>query len=236
MRRWLRGPILAAAAALLLGNDGLQLETLLRDFEIVAFGAEYQQKVDGRLHKWTQQVRVYIDTRAGDPVLYRRLTASHLDLLEELTGLQIGLVEEPDTANVVIVFDRNADLIASATRYAPNLDQDKVMLGDALCFGQYSHNSTGAIVRGVIGIPSDRATSAGKLPACIVEEITQVLGLPNDSDEVNPSIFNDRSVLDELSAHDRVLVRLLYDRRLPAGMSRDKAMAVAREILREQGF
>jgi hypothetical protein len=27
--------------------------------------------------------------------------------------------------------------------------------------------------------------------ACVVEELTRVLGLPNDSDAVKPSIFND---------------------------------------------
>lgn len=233
---WLRAPALAAAALLLLGNDGMRLDTLLRDFEIVVFNAEYEQAMDGRLHKWTRPIRVYLDARAGDPALYRRLTAEHLALLERLTGLEIGLVGDRDTANVVIVFDRSADLIASTTRYAPNLDRDKVMLSDALCFGQYSHTAAGEIVRGVIGIPTDRAASAGKLPACIVEETTQVLGLPNDSDEVNPSIFNDMSVLDELSAHDRVLVELLYDPRLPVGATRDEALATAREILRERGY
>ena len=29
--------------------------------------------------------------------------------------------------------------------------------------------------------------------ACVVEELTQVLGLPNDSAQVAPSIFNDKS-------------------------------------------
>ena len=110
------------------------------------------------------------------------------------------------------------------------------MLHGQLCFGIYSLNAAGEIFRGVIGIPSDRAASAGKLPHCIVEETTQLLGLPNDSDEVVPSIFDDRSVLDALSEHDKVLVRLLYDRRLTAGMPREEALAAARAILREQGF
>ena len=85
-------------------------------------------------------------------------------------------------------------------------------------------------------VAADRAASAGKLPHCIVEESTQHLGLPNDSDEVVPSMFDDRSVLDELTEHDKVLVRLLYDSRLPAGMARVDALVAARRILREQGF
>jgi hypothetical protein len=233
-RRWLRTPLLLAGALVVLGNDGLRLDTLLRDFDIVAFGAEFDQQTDGRLHKWTGPIRYYLDIRAGQAELYRRLTIEHLALLEELTRLDIIEVGDPRQANVVIAFDRDADLHETAAHYAPGLD--RAMLHGSLCFGMYAMSASGEIVRGVIGIPSDRAASDGKLPHCIVEETTQVLGLPNDSDEVAPSIFDDRSVLDALSEHDRVLVRLLYDRRLTAGMPRAEALAVARTVLREKGF
>ena len=69
------------------------------------------------------------------------------------------------------------------------------------------------------------------LPACVIEETTQILGLPNDSNEVVFSIFNDTSVYNELTEHDKILIRLLYDPRLKAGMSRRKAMDLVRRIL-----
>ncbi|PPR70354.1 MAG: hypothetical protein CFH02_00106 [Alphaproteobacteria bacterium MarineAlpha3_Bin1] len=47
--------------------------------------------------------------------------------------------------------------------------------------------------------------------ACVVEEMTQVLGLPNDSNAVKPSIFNDLSHYFELTPHDRLMVKMLYD-------------------------
>lgn len=234
--RWLRIPLLLAGALAMLGNDGLRLDTLLRDFDIVAFGAEFGQQTDGRLHKWTGPIRYFLDIRAGQAELYRRLTTAQLALLEDLARIEIIEVADPGQANVVIAFDRDADLHATAVHYVPDIGLDKAMLHGQLCFGIYSLNAAGEIFRGVIGIPSDRAASAGKLPHCIVEETTQLLGLPNDSDEVVPSIFDDRSVLDALSEHDKVLVRLLYDRRLAAGMKREEALTAARAILREQGF
>jgi len=236
--RWLRAPLLAGAALLLLANanDGLQFDTLLRDFETIAFGVEFEQETDGRLHKWAAPIRFYLDIRAGQPELYRRLTAEHLAQLRELTGLDIGFVDDPATADVVMIFDRADTLVATAIHYAPSLADSVTLLRDALCFGRFSRNQAGEIISGLIGIPSDRAPSEGKLPHCIVEETTQLLGLPNDSDLVNPSIFNDRSVIDYLTEHDRVLVRLLYDRRLPPGMGREEAVEAARGILREQGF
>lgn len=234
--RWLRAPLLLAGAVMLLANDGLRLETLLRDFEIVAFGAEFGQKTDGRLHKWTGPIRYFFDIRAGEAALYRRLVRNHMALLDELAGIDISEVDSAGKANVIIVFDRAESLFAVAELYAPSLARDKQMMGDTMCFTQYSHSGSGEIRRGIVGIPSDRAASAGKLPHCIVEETTQLLGLPNDSDEVVPSMFDDRSVLDELTEHDKVLVRLLYDSRLPAGMARADALVAARRILREQGF
>ena len=59
------------------------------------------------------------------------------------------------------------------------------------------------------------------------------MGLPNDSNDVYPSIFNDKGRLDDLSEQDVLLLRLLYDPRMKAGMSRDDALNTARRILPE---
>ena len=68
---------------------------------------------------------------------------------------------------------------------------------------------------------------------CLVEEITQALGLPNDDPGIIPSIFNDTLQLDALSFIDQVLVRVLYDPRLLPGTPRVDAIAIARAILEE---
>jgi hypothetical protein len=59
----------------------------------------------------------------------------------------------------------------------------------------------------------------GKLVACVVEEITQVLGLPNDSEKVFPSIFNDKTPQDLLTGLDFILLKLLYSPSISAGMT-----------------
>ena len=64
-----------------------------------------------------------------------------------------------------------------------------------------------------------------KIASCLLEELTQSLGLPNDSDLVKPSVFNNRSVLQELTRNDKILIRTLYDKRLKAGTPRVEAMA-----------
>ncbi|HBQ44629.1 MAG TPA: hypothetical protein DD716_03140, partial [Thiomicrospira sp.] len=56
------------------------------------------------------------------------------------------------------------------------------------CMATINTNSQSEIQSATVIIPIDHAMSRGLLVSCIVEELTQVMGLPNDSDWVNPSI------------------------------------------------
>lgn len=69
--------------------------------------------------------------------------------------------------------------------------------------------------------------------ACLQEEIVQSLGLTNDSDEARPSIFNDDQEFAVMTEHDALLLRVLYDPRLRAGMGADQAMPIVRNILQD---
>ena len=93
-------------------------------------------------------------------------------------------------------------------------------------------NAKGEIVYAGIIIPVAQARSRGKLVACIVEEITQVLGLPNDSDTAYPSIFNDHTPEDLLSTLDVVLLQLLYEPELKPGMTKTQVKPIVRKILK----
>jgi len=66
-----------------------------------------------------------------------------------------------------------------------------------------------------------------------LEEMTQAMGLPNDSDIVAPSIFNQTSTLRALTETDIYLLRTLYDKRLPPGTPRVDALRIGREIMSE---
>lgn len=71
---------------------------------------------------------------------------------------------------------------------------------------------------------------------CLLEELTQSLGLPNDSDRLRPSVFNESARLTRLSDLDRILIRTLYDPAISAGMNlgtfRDTAEAVISRNIR----
>ena len=49
------------------------------------------------------------------------------------------------------------------------------------------------------------------------------MGLPNDSPEARPSLFNDSLEFALLTEHDAILLRMLYDPRLRPGMTAAEA-------------
>ena len=87
------------------------------------------------------------------------------------------------------------------------------------------------IIKSVVVVNKDRDDSG--INHCLLEELTQSLGLPNDSDMMRPSLFSDRDRLYELSPTDTILLRTLYDPRMKPGLPRTAALAVARKIMAE---
>jgi hypothetical protein len=66
----------------------------------------------------------------------------------------------------------------------------------------------------------------------VVEEVTQVMGLPNDSEKAYPSIFNDKTPDDLLSPLDVILLKLLYEPELKTGMSEQQVRPIVKTILK----
>ena len=69
--------------------------------------------------------------------------------------------------------------------------------------------------------------------SCIQEEMTQALGLANDSPNARPSIFNDDEEFALLTRHDELLLRMLYDPRLKIGMTVKTAHPIVEQIAQE---
>ena len=241
----LRSAITAVSALWLLANGGvspppgptlnLSRDQLVRNFETIVFHNEFNNQTDDRLRKWVDPIRLFLDIRAGDRKLIEFAVNQHVSHLVGITGYDIAVTADKSAANVIVVFDRASALgEVGADYFPPNFDIRQVMQTN-LCIGQYRSNDSYEIVRGIVVIPIDRVMARGRLEACVVEEITQILGLPNDSDDVFPSVFNDHSLDIELSAQDILLVKLLFDPRLRPGMPRAEVLANVRTILGEMG-
>lgn len=182
------------------------------------------------LAKWQQPIKIWIDHRVGDKELHQELAELHIQHLAQVTQHPISLVDKESEANVKWIYTRQSKWISESKRVL-NLKSIE-HLNSAICTAGYRTNAKGEIVYAGIIIPVDQARSRGKLVACIVEEITQVLGLPNDSDTAYPSIFNDHTPEDLLSPLDVVLLQLLYEPELKPGMTKAQVKPIVRKILK----
>ena len=91
----------------------------------------------------------------------------------------------------------------------------------------------GRIKRATIKINAgvlDKATTR----ACLLEELTQSLGLFGETEDETETLLHDGIGYEGLGVLDRLLIKTLYDPRLPFGTSNEDAASLAAVILDEQ--
>lgn len=185
----------------------------------------------GRVRKWTAPVTVWIDHQVAEQDLHTRLVTLHLNDLARITGHPISLATSESHANVIVVFAKFQDM-AALTRQLMGGKAESILHG-TLCLGNIQTDNRYVIHHASIIIPADQARTKGKLVSCITEELTQMLGLVNDSEAVYPSIFNDKTPNELLTGLDYLLLRLLYHPRVEPGMQTKEVAVTVRDIIGE---
>ncbi|MCS6118074.1 DUF2927 domain-containing protein [Shewanella baltica] len=211
-------------------SDWKNLTYITQAFSEIALKNEYDV-AKHKVRKWRIPVRVFVEHQVGDRALHIQLVQMHLAHLAEITGHDIQLVDTLLDANLHLVFTRQSQWESEVTRLMGPSSAKNVH--GSVCMAKFALNAKSEIERAWVIIPVDQAQMHGKLVACVVEEITQVLGLPNDSEKVFPSIFNDKTPQDLLTGLDFILLKLLYNPSIRAGMTAAEVKAPL-QILLEQ--
>ncbi|MHA1537650.1 MAG: DUF2927 domain-containing protein [Alphaproteobacteria bacterium] len=225
-------PTAFSAGALELSNA-----EIIQNFDVIAFRNEMREVINPRVSKWVNPIRVYKQFDAIIAPGSEEFLDKHMERLARLTGVSISAVTSRKKANFIIIFTRREAYLRSAlAQFDPEgggaSRELQARLKRTHCLGIYrARESNAELIRAIVIIPVDTALKNGILRRCIVEETTQSMGLPNDSDDANPSIFNDSSPLKDLSAHDILLLKLLYHPALRVGMKRLDALRIAERIL-----
>lgn len=225
----LTGPAPVLAQTLVAASNS----QMVRNFDEIALRNEHQRLRNPRITKWMQPLRVYIRADVAPGQYARRDLRAQFKRLQRLTGLPVRFVPNRAAANFYVIFtnlDRFARTIRATLRPArPRLARK---LARADCVGVFSRNlRSSEIVAATVIIPVDHAFQRGIMHRCIVEETTQVMGLPNDSARIDITLFNDRARRDDLTRHDELLLRVLYHPAMRPGLNRAAALAVARRIM-----
>jgi hypothetical protein len=191
----------------------------------IALGREYAQR-STRLEKWPGQITVFIDDITGDRDLHRSLTWTHLDHLFHITGQVFKPANKAPDAKLLIHFTTEQTFVSS--HHAKGQD---AIIRSSVCLAKLRKKASTGIIQAEVWIPVDRARAHAKLLACIVEELTQSLGLINDTQTVFPSIFNDHSHNDFLTGLDFILLKLLYDPKIHSGQTEAEMRVVIKALL-----
>lgn len=193
---------------------------IINSFSDIALRNEYTNKTNG-VRKWSQPIYYQIIHRTGDQALHEKLTKTHIEHLANITGLVILPASLEHHVNLKIIFSSEQSLQQELQNDFSLNDKQQIkeLAHHGVCLGNFSIDAKSNITKAIVIIPVDRARAHAKLLSCIIEEITQVLGLPNDSDNVFPSIFNDKSKDDYLSGLDFVLLKALYHPSIKPGMN-----------------
>lgn len=220
------------------------IRVALYDEYTVTNGRYVERQSPTHLRRWETPVRVATifgestppEQRERDRAEIRNFTAR----LAGLTGLDMRLTDEASANMLVMVLTKPEQqaFAASLPDRFPNIDPavvDAFMNSpiNIFCaaFAFPVKGQPGVYGRSLILIKGEHGDLMRK--SCIHEEMAQAMGLSNDSRSARPSIFNDDEEFAFLTLHDEILLRMLYDRRLEAGMTADQVRPLLPQIARD---
>ena len=204
-------------------------------------GGFVREETESRLRRW--EVPVRIGVRFGDSVppdrqsTDRARIASFAARLAAITGHPISLDDANPNFLIHIVSEDEREALGPKMRaLLPNLSPGDVagitnMQRTTYCLVYaLSDGNSGSYTRAFAVIRAEHPDLLRL--SCLHEELTQGLGLPNDSPRARPSIFNDDEEFALLTDHDELLLRMLYSPELRPGMSAPEARPIVESLAR----
>jgi len=216
--------------------DGVASKEILVDqFEEVVFRGEFGDK-NMFISKWLSPMRVVkLDLTE---VEYASIIENHLNSLAKITALRHELVAEQKTANVFMRFTTLGKIMVKMKENRDFFKGHREISYTTACFARFVSKSgiiqkAGVIVTDNKAPDNPQKRSLESVSSCILEELTQSMGLPRDTERIFPSLFSEIYDIDYLSINDKIIIRTLYAKRIRPGMLKADAMAQARIIIPE---
>ena len=182
-------------------------------FTEIALGAEFGDEAPV-IKKWTKNIRIKV---GGEPTEEDLQTINNIvgDLNGLIAGIKIKLVDKNE--NLTIAFSPESEFSAIDPNYVPT---------DYGFFWALWHDDNFVIYDASILISSADITQQER-SHLIREELTQGLGLMNDSDKYSDSIFfQEWTDVIDFSEIDRAVIKLLYLNKIKPGMSKEQVLKI----------
>ncbi len=209
---------------------GVRLDDLVDHFAKVVFGAEMPELATqpAVISKWRGLVAIKVQGRSTPRLI--ALASRHIKRISQLTGIAFRSFQPGEKRQSIdLVFLKRAEM---GNIKGANLDRNviRAMANDPsmACYFLAWHNPPERIVKALVVV--DVEHSDDSIDSCLLEDLTQVMGLPNDVESPWPSIFAQHDQLIAYSKWDELYLRTLYDPRLKPGMNEAQARVVVRKI------
>ena len=178
--------LLATFPLLAFAGSHWQKDNYISDsFIEIALRHEYSDNAAVKFSRWQKPMKIFLKNKLDDQGLTAEMYQVHAQHLQKITGHPIGFVDAEPQANTVVVFTSTKNFKSDVLQYLQVDNFDRVFR-NVICLATFQTNAEHEISRGYIFIPVDKVTQKGKLADCIVEELTQMMGLTNDSNAVYP--------------------------------------------------
>ncbi|WP_230426478.1 DUF2927 domain-containing protein [Paragemmobacter aquarius] len=202
-------------------------------------GGPVQRTTVSRIRKWQAPVRVGLSFGASVPPDRRAADTarigSFLARLSQLTNHPIALSDANPNFFIQIVSEDERQALGPQIRAAlPGLSPAEVagitqMPRSTYCLVYAMSEGADATYTRAFAVIRSEHPDLLRL-SCIHEEITQGLGLANDSPSARPSIFNDDEEFALLTKQDELMLRILYNPALTPGLTEDQARPIVESL------
>lgn len=206
---------------------------LVTAFDEMVFGANESAEPVAQFTRWEEPVRISVRGTLK-PEYLNQLNRAIADA-RALTGHDIAITRNHRAANIVLYFDDGAGYVGYLRSQGVEMDEGRwTGIVNGFCWAsvwaQVDRLGLAAIYIG----GGEEGLDDTRLRQCVYHELAHALGLvyhPGDT----YSILDHVTSADTFTRIDRLLLGLLYDRRLTAGLGRQETLRRARAILGRGG-
>jgi len=218
------------------------VEVALRDEYQVGRARIIQQSSPAALRRWQDPVRLSLEFGDSTPETMRqrdsRIVTRFAARLAQIADHPVSVTDRRSNFTLLVLDEDERRAIAPRLRQlVPGMDEASQALVEDLPLSisclvlAFSRSGTSVYSDAVAIIRAELPERTRDM--CYFEEITQGLGLANDSPVARPSLFNDTAEFAVLTVLDEQLLRILYDPRLRPGMTSAQARPIVRQIAAE---
>jgi hypothetical protein len=184
----------------------------------ICLGSEFGSPSE-RIRKWTDDIRMFV------PEPMPELEAELDNIMSEINQLsetiQLSIVQDPDSSNLLVFFGRS---IVYALQYEPSA-RDYIDNNNGLFSVNWNPN-TFEIFRGSVCVDTQKERNLDCLKHLLREELTQALGMMNDTNVYEHSIFYSAYTCSpSYSDLDRKFIQNFLSRRIEKGMCPKEVVA-----------